>query len=135
MFLVNTSKIAQFVNPVTNPPWKDVNGVKFAAISLKEVEAASPKLHPEYDRTTGNYSRAFHLERIAYFYKNGVHQVSEYGHHERVVDVITPPGASEKDPKMMVGDGDEHQLAAAILRGEEFVPVVPQTMLAHTLLV
>lgn len=129
MFLANLNKLAQFVNPLTSPPWKDAQGRRMAPITKEEVEAATPKFHGNYDGGLV-YSRAFHLERIAHYYREGVnredmaintrknpHDANPAGHPLEILAYPLVNGGYW----VSLQEGDDHLLAAALLKGEEMI--------------
>lgn len=101
MMIVDLKKLINIVNPLKNPPWKEVKD----QISKEEIKNASPQYSMEYDPFKPE-SRQTHIERIAFFAKNGW--------NDEPISLIFRKNVYP------VYDGN-HRLCAAIYRNDDWI--------------
>lgn len=100
--LVSLKKLIKIVNPLADPPWKEI----IEPISFQEIEQAQEaNIISEYNPFKPE-SREQHIAKIAFFVKNGWND-----------DPITIVFNQDLYP---IYDGN-HRLCAAIYRNDDFI--------------
>lgn len=101
MMLVSLPKLLKIVNPLDNPPWKEIN----SSILKEEIINITEEYGLEYDPFQPQ-TRQQHIKKIAYFVKNGWND-----------DPITIIFNQNIYP---IYDGN-HRFCAAIIRNDEYI--------------
>jgi hypothetical protein len=99
--IVDLQKLTSIINPLLNPPWAEVT----APIKIEEIENASAQSHMEYDPFKPE-TRQKHIERIAFFAKNGW--------QDEPISIVL------RSNVYPIYDGN-HRLCAAIFRGDSWI--------------
>lgn len=102
MMLVDVKKLKEIINPIENPPWKEIN----SKISYEEIlNSKEIEISKEYD-ALNPITREQHIAKIAHFVKNGWND-----------EPITIVFNKDLYP---IYDGN-HRFCAAILRNDDYV--------------
>jgi len=102
MMLVSLEKLLEIVNPLRDPPWKEIKD----SISTEEVKNSSLSSSKEEYDSLKPESREQHIAKIAYFVKHGWND-----------EPITIVFNKSLYP---IYDGN-HRLCAAIIRNDDFI--------------
>jgi hypothetical protein len=100
--VVNLKKLTDIVNPLKSPPWKELS----SEILPEEILSAKSSIDTEEYDSLKPQTRQQHIEKIAFFVKNGWKD-----------EPITIVFNKDLYP---IYDGN-HRLCAAIIRNDDFI--------------